>query len=98
MNTIDVLAEHWLAACGASLAIEALSEAPKHWWAFDQGMLAVRRNLPNWGFSASGACGRRARRLSRQLLGPRFLRKGQPRLRPRLLLVHVSGRLLIEVS
>jgi hypothetical protein len=45
MTTIDALANHWLAAGGAPLAIEALSEAPKWWWAFVDGMLAVRHNI-----------------------------------------------------
>lgn len=45
MNTIDALTNHWLAAGGAPLAIEALSEAPKYWWAFDDGMLAVRMSI-----------------------------------------------------
>jgi len=45
MDTIDALTNHWLAAGGATLAIEALSQAPKYWWAFDAGMLAVRLSL-----------------------------------------------------
>ena len=45
MNTIDALTEHWLAVGGATLAVEALSEAPKYWWAFDHALLAVRHSL-----------------------------------------------------
>lgn len=45
MGTIDALANHWLAVGGAPLAIAALSEAPKYWWAFDGGTLAVRKSI-----------------------------------------------------
>ncbi len=41
-NVIETLIEHWLAVGGVELALEALVNAPKFWWAAIGDMLAVR--------------------------------------------------------